>query len=294
MMETKVVSNATTSEWEYIWFNGQPAVQIDSSTGDMAWYFNDHLGTPILQTDATATEIWHVERDPYGTPFATITGPTRHQPLAFPGQEQNGELSYNIFRWYRSGWGRYTQADPLDSALAGLVNGYRYANSNPLTFIDTVGLQHASDWRNCGDNISDCIRLYKCNAEARRAAFRKFNYEGDGNPSNAFKHCYWNCCMAKIAGPSVAKRFGDAHEDVAGNLPCNKDMDLWNNDQGRRVTGSTTCESHCSSVPLKEWSTCNQCGRDPWRQLPPQPSRPTAPVNCAVVNGKTVCVGTGI
>jgi RHS repeat-associated protein len=140
MMETKVVSNATTSEWEYIWFNGQPAVQIDSSTGDMAWYFNDHLGTPILQTDATAAEIWHVERDPYGTPFATTIGPTRHQPLAFPGQEQDGELSYNIFRWYRAGWGRYTQADPAWSPVRIRDTHYSYASNSPLNALDPTGL----------------------------------------------------------------------------------------------------------------------------------------------------------
>jgi RHS repeat-associated protein len=122
------------------WFNGQPAVQIDSSTGDMAWYFNDHLGTPILQTDATASEIWHVERDPYGTPFATITGPTRHQPLALPGQEQNGELSYNIFRWYRAGWGRYTQADPMIKVDRSRTDVYSYVEGRPITHVDPFGL----------------------------------------------------------------------------------------------------------------------------------------------------------
>ena len=43
-----------------------------------------------------------------------------HQPLRLPGQEAeqlnlgpNGmtERSYNIFRWYRGGWGRYSQGD---------------------------------------------------------------------------------------------------------------------------------------------------------------------------------------
>jgi hypothetical protein len=33
------------------------------------------------------------------------------------------EENYNIFRWYKSGWRRYTQADPLDTRSTGVING---------------------------------------------------------------------------------------------------------------------------------------------------------------------------
>lgn len=45
---------------------------------------------------------------------------------------------YNIFRWYRAGWGRYTQADPL--GLDPDVNLYRYTHGNPIMQIDLLGL----------------------------------------------------------------------------------------------------------------------------------------------------------
>jgi hypothetical protein len=114
MAETAMTTTATPPvEYEYIWLAGQPLAQITTATNEVVYYFNDHLGTPVLQTSSTGAVVWRVEREPYGQAFAHRAGADRHQPLAFPGQEEKGEVSYNIFRWYRSGWGRYTQGDPL-------------------------------------------------------------------------------------------------------------------------------------------------------------------------------------
>jgi RHS repeat-associated protein len=96
--------------------------QIETATDAIAWYFNDHLRTPILQTDAFANVIWRIEREPFGKMFEVRAGPSRHQLLAFPGQEdEGGETAYNIFRWYSAGRGRYTQPDPL--GVGGLGHG---------------------------------------------------------------------------------------------------------------------------------------------------------------------------
>jgi uncharacterized protein RhaS with RHS repeats len=43
-----------------------------------------------------------------------------------------------VFRWYRAGWGRYTQADPL--GLRADVNLFRYGVASPLVNIDRLGL----------------------------------------------------------------------------------------------------------------------------------------------------------
>jgi len=78
-------------------------------------------------------------------------------------------VSYNIFRWYLSGWGRYTQSDPLalggpgifvrgelrrfelpqisrsqehsDSVKDWGVGIYSYAADNPVLATDPVGLK---------------------------------------------------------------------------------------------------------------------------------------------------------
>lgn len=64
------------------------------------------------------------------------SGLDRHQPLAFPGQEHDGteDLAYNVFRWYRAGWGRYTQVDRVGSPI------YAYADGNPVRAIDPLKL----------------------------------------------------------------------------------------------------------------------------------------------------------
>jgi RHS repeat-associated protein len=45
----------------------------------------------------------------------------------------------NIFRWYRAGWGRYTQSDPI--GLGGSINLFAYALGNPLGNDDPLGLR---------------------------------------------------------------------------------------------------------------------------------------------------------
>ncbi|HXG58218.1 MAG TPA: RHS repeat-associated core domain-containing protein [Thermoanaerobaculia bacterium] len=149
--EATVSAGISTIEYEYVWFAGQPVAQIATATNEVSYYFNDHLGTPLLQTSSTGAVVWRVEREPYGKIFTTRVGAGRHQPLSFPGQEDDGssDRSYNIFRWYRSSWGRYTQADPI--GLRGGMNLYGYALQNPQKFIDPEGLKSK-----CSKACPDC------------------------------------------------------------------------------------------------------------------------------------------
>jgi RHS repeat-associated protein len=132
--------------YEIVWFGDRPVAQVTPG-GAIRFTFADHLGTPILQTDAAANITWRVEYEPFGNVYEMREGNRTEQPLRFPGQEaamtwEGAEENYNIFRWYRAGWGRYTQADPI--GLVGGENLYRYARANPLTFVDRGGLSAAS------------------------------------------------------------------------------------------------------------------------------------------------------
>ena len=138
--------------YEYIWFNGQPVAQ--EVAGGIRYYITtDHLGTPFLLTNSSKATVWWAEYEPYGRVFG-LHGGDQHQPLRLPGQEaeqwpdlgMNGasERSYNIFRWYRPSWGRYSQPDPV-GLQGGNVHGlnllYSYVTLNPLALTDPLGLE---------------------------------------------------------------------------------------------------------------------------------------------------------
>ena len=82
--------------------------------------------------------MWQWNHEPFGNdaPLGSFT-----YELRFPGQffDQATYLHYNYFRDYDPRTGRYLESDPI--GLAGGVNTYAYAGSNPLTRIDPQGLQ---------------------------------------------------------------------------------------------------------------------------------------------------------
>jgi RHS repeat-associated protein len=161
---------------EYIWFGGQPVAQAFTDPAQPLRYtLTDHLGTPILQTNASATVVWRAEYEPYGSVYVYRAGDeTDPQALRLPGQEADYPAigqEYNIFRWYRSEWGRYTQADAVHTSQWP----YAYADDDPLSFSDPLGrssvnfgpvVRHAVDISDvhvqCASSVSGlkgCARL---------------------------------------------------------------------------------------------------------------------------------------
>ncbi len=96
----------------------------DGGTSKILWVQGNHLGTPVMTTDASG---------------AAVT-PTGHARIGFPGQvEQHADLYYNYYRDYDPTLGRYVQADPI--GLGGDTNPYVYALGNPMVNIDPYGLE---------------------------------------------------------------------------------------------------------------------------------------------------------
>jgi RHS repeat-associated protein len=146
LAETAEFTSGTPAiAYKYVWLGDRPVAQVDAA--GTHWTFTDHLGTPLAQTGAGATITWQAEYEPYGQTVAVRVGSTLHQPLRFPGQSSeqfdsgaNGltERSFNNARWYRPGWGRYTQADPAGTRISEDL--YAYADDRPLNWDDPSGL----------------------------------------------------------------------------------------------------------------------------------------------------------
>jgi RHS repeat-associated protein len=121
---------------EYIYLANQPLAQLRG--GDVYYYHNDHLGTPIAMTDQNQQMVWHAAYTAFGE--ATLTTQVVENNLRFPGQyfDQETELHYNYFRYYDPSTGRYTQSDPI-GLLAG-SNTYAYALNSPFKYSDYYGL----------------------------------------------------------------------------------------------------------------------------------------------------------
>jgi RHS repeat-associated protein len=94
-----------------------------AGTTQITWVHGNHLGVPQLVMNAAGTAIV----------------PTGYSLPGYPGQSRTlADLYYNRYRDYDSSTGRYIQADPI--GLAGGSNVYGYAEGNPITGIDPLGL----------------------------------------------------------------------------------------------------------------------------------------------------------
>ena len=136
---------------EYIWLQGMPvAVVVNDATNpapsQTQTYFihADHLNTPRVVVNKSNVMRWSWMAEPFGS-NGESNDPQGLGAFSFnlrmPGQYFDAEsgLSYNYFRDYDAGIGRYTQSDPI--GLAGGINTYAYVEGNPVSKVDPLGLE---------------------------------------------------------------------------------------------------------------------------------------------------------
>ena len=119
---------------------------------------SDHLNTPRRLVQSDGQVAWQWAYGAFGEEKPTIAknrfantdlnqsfGSTNVAAVTFnlryPGQYFDVEsgLHYNLNRSYSATLGRYTQSDPID--LQGGWNRFGYVGGNPLSNIDSLGLQ---------------------------------------------------------------------------------------------------------------------------------------------------------
>jgi len=184
---------------------GRPVAQLTDGP-ELLYLTTDHLGTPILATSAGGVAVWAGGLEPFGRVWTAGDNPDP-EPLAaraefgekalgrlsaesvflrYPGQWGSdafrlggvqGDLYYNVHRWFRDREGRYIQDDPI--GIVAALTHYLYAASRPTTLVDPDGrLTKPTDGRWCGStrenpNISlpepDCR---KCDVKRVKAAIQ--------------------------------------------------------------------------------------------------------------------------
>ncbi len=162
-LNRQVNGSATPEQFSYFYFAGRPVTQLKQVGASSTWTFltTDHLGTPFVATDLSGQETWVGPFEPFGWDVFQGTGFGALENeiyLRLPGQWEDGawqeaslgaDLYNNVHRWYEPRTGKYTRED-LGLAVAGPINNprffllpghpYGYADSQPVMFIDPVGL----------------------------------------------------------------------------------------------------------------------------------------------------------
>jgi RHS repeat-associated protein len=142
------------------------AVNISVRVPQVFFVHTDHLDTPRLIANGASQTVWTwANDDPFGAnvPNENPSGLGAFTcNLRLPGQyfDKETNLHYNMARDYDSGIGAFIQPEPL--GLAGDINLYRYARSNPLSVIDPDGRQPTAPNQNpaaaCSYYDSVCSR----------------------------------------------------------------------------------------------------------------------------------------
>jgi RHS repeat-associated protein len=137
--ETDAGGNVT---YEYVFFGGKRIARRDSS-GNVEYYFADHLGSTRVVTNASGGPLETCTYYPFG---GSNCLPSSVNNYLFTGKERDSESGLDNFgaRYNSSQYGRFMTPDP-ENAGADLTNPqswnmYTYVQNNPLNAIDPNGL----------------------------------------------------------------------------------------------------------------------------------------------------------
>jgi RHS repeat-associated protein len=113
--------------------------RMDSS-GDVAWYLTDHLGSVRDLADPGGNVIDHITYDSFGSVLSESV-PAEGDRFKFTGRELDSEtgLYYYRARYYDPAMGRFLSEDPI-GFQGGDANIYRYVGNGPTAACDPTGL----------------------------------------------------------------------------------------------------------------------------------------------------------
>jgi RHS repeat-associated protein len=217
---------------EYFYLGDQPLAMIRPSEA-LYYYHNDHLGTPQILTNDSATVSWKAAYTPFGE--AEISVQAVENPFRLPGQyyDQETGLHYNWNRYYDPKTGRYFAPDPV--GLQGGINLFGYATNNPIRFVDTSGEIVLPP--GIGISIQKCYEIAR---KIRREGSRKYPWTPDDR-YNHMRHCWASCTLAQEGGNACSFIAG-WYQELSGVYDP---ADVEANAKGRSCASSGDCAKCC-------------------------------------------------
>ncbi len=115
--------------------------------GEVVFYHNDHLGSPIAASDDFGELLWEEEYQPYGEKINAVDYPSTVGYTGHQHDEGTG-LTYMQARYYDPVVGRFMGVDPVGFVEGNPVsfNRFAYGNNNPYKFVDPDGRQATLLW----------------------------------------------------------------------------------------------------------------------------------------------------
>jgi RHS repeat-associated protein len=135
---------------------------VDESLPQTIRYqLGNHLGSFVWELDQDAKLITYEEYYPYGSASfraGRSVAEVKLKRYRYIGKEQDEEtgLYYNVSRYYMPWLGRWTSSDPI--GIAGGIDSYTYADTNPIIFSDQNGTSTKSD-QDLPQFYSGCIEV---------------------------------------------------------------------------------------------------------------------------------------
>ncbi len=260
-----LVSETAGATTTYHLFGSGVDEPLASSRGaSVVYQAVDALGSVALTTNPVGATQNSYVFDGWGV--SRSSSETFAQPFRFTAREVGDAAgqSFHRARFLALSVGRFLSEDPLRLYGSGhlrrnnilSVSDYVYVENSPVMGRDPLGLERPTntDILNCVLHPFECNTVSNRRAAAYNATLRRFGHQGHNDASDAYRHCFWSCCIAETLGNARAQVWTDGHENEPNNPQCEKNMDCYNNEQGRRgppKTLSYPCSAHCAAAPLQ-------------------------------------------
>jgi len=233
----------------------EPLASEDGS-GSLSYLHADGLGSVVKTTEAAGVVTLTRQYDAWGNVQAGVEEPG----FAFTGREWMPEirLYYYRARYYAPEGARFVSEDPVGHHDS--VNLYLYVRNTPTIRVDPTGLEsmNTTEMEYCVFHPMNCALAGDC-----MAAAGWLDTGGNSNPGNAFKHCWWSCCITKLVGRDAAFEITNNHEaNERHTAPCASQMDRANNRAGivfAVADPKRECSDMCGNARLQCYPKAPPC-----------------------------------